>query len=150
MFKKQYKYGDFNDIFSFENRNVWYYALTEPQKCSIPAVIEGSGVFVSTQTGSGKSLTYECFPLVSPGKTVIVQSWTIRPEKWMYLGLEQLIWKWMQVRMNLLKTASLISCLKAQNRFWMKKKWRDMLTSSAYQSKLGLIAVDEAHTVIQW
>ena len=31
-----------------------------------------------------------------------------------------------------------------------KKKWRDMLTSSVYQSKLGLIAVDVAHTVIQW
>ena len=34
--------------------------------------------------------------------------------------------------------------------FLNEKKWRDMLTSSVYQSKLGLIAVDEAHTVIHW
>ena len=48
------------------------FALTEPQNCSISAVIEGSDVFVSTQTGSRKSLTYECFPLLALGKTVIV------------------------------------------------------------------------------
>ena len=47
-------------------------ALTEPQKCLISAVFEGSEVFVSTRTESGKLLTYECFPLLSPGKTVIV------------------------------------------------------------------------------
>ena len=33
--------------------------------------------------------------------------------------------------------------------FLNEKRWRDMLTSSGYQGKLGLIAVDEAHTVIK-
>ena len=36
-------------------------ALTEPQKCSMSAVIEGSDVFVSTQTESGKSLNLSAF-----------------------------------------------------------------------------------------
>ena len=36
-------------------------ALTEPQKCSISAVIEGSDVFVSTRTGSGNSLNFRVF-----------------------------------------------------------------------------------------
>lgn len=29
-------------------------------------------------------------------------------------------------------------------------KWHDMLKSTIYQEKLKLIAVDEAHTVLQW
>lgn len=29
-------------------------------------------------------------------------------------------------------------------------KWREMLKSIVYQEKLKLIAVDEAHTVLQW
>ena len=47
-------------------------ALTEAQKRSISTVKEGKDVFVSTRTGSGKSLTYECYPLLSPGKSVNV------------------------------------------------------------------------------
>ena len=47
-------------------------ALTEAQKRSISGVKKGKDVFVSTRTGSGKSLTYECYPVVNPGKSVIV------------------------------------------------------------------------------
>jgi len=35
-------------------------------------VIEGDNVFVGTRTGSGKSLTYESFPVVKPNSIVLV------------------------------------------------------------------------------
>ena len=130
-------------------------ALTEPQKCSISAVKEGSDVFVSTRTGSGKSLTYECFPLLSPGKTVIVIAPLITIMDEQTKKLEELGFRATYLGRNASQDELIVNCgfdfvFGSPEAFLNEKRWRDMLTSSAYQSKLGLIAVDEAHTVIQW
>lgn len=47
-------------------------SMTETQNRSILSLQQGRDVFLSTRTGSGKSLTYECFPLVYPNTCVLV------------------------------------------------------------------------------
>ena len=136
------------DVFKIE-------ALTETQKCSISAVKEGKDVFVSTRTGSGKSLTYECYPLIAPGKAVIVIAplVTIMDEQCKklndigfratYIGLDS-------SQNELIDSGSFDFLFGSPESFLKDKKWRDMLKSSVYQKKLGLVVVDEAHTVVQW
>ena len=118
-------------------------ALTEPQKCLISAVIEGSDVFVSTQTGSGKSLTYECIPLLSPGQTVIVIAPLITIMDEQTRKLEGLGFRAIYLGLDASKNELIENCefdfvFGSPESFLNEKKWRDMLTSSVYQSKLQL------------
>lgn len=46
--------------------------ITDNQRKAIVAVINGHNVFVGTRTGSGKSLTYECLPIVRPKSITLV------------------------------------------------------------------------------
>ena len=118
-------------------------ALTEPPKFSMSAVIEGSDDFVSTQTGSGKSLTYECFPLLSTGKTVIVN----RPINYNYgradqkqerLGLRATYLGQDASKNELIENCEFGFMFGSSESFLNEKKWQDMLTSSVYQSQLQL------------
>lgn len=47
-------------------------ALRPNQKKAVYAVSDGRDVFVGTKTGSGKSLTYECIPLLFTGACVVI------------------------------------------------------------------------------
>lgn len=51
-----------------ENFNI--HCLTENRRLTISCLKENRDVFIGTQTGSGKSLTYECVPLVF-GETAV-------------------------------------------------------------------------------
>ena len=46
--------------------------LRENQKRGVEAVLAGRDAFVGTRTGSGKSLIYECIPVIKPGIVVVV------------------------------------------------------------------------------
>ena len=46
--------------------------LTEIQKKAIGSVLDKKDVFVCTKTGSGKSICYECLPVVLPSPTCVV------------------------------------------------------------------------------
>lgn len=46
--------------------------ITDNQRKAIVAVINGHDVFVGTRTGSGKSLTNECLPIVRPKSITLV------------------------------------------------------------------------------
>ena len=46
--------------------------FTDEQYSAINGIYEGRDVFVATRTGSGKSLTYETFPIMFPGRLVII------------------------------------------------------------------------------
>lgn len=48
------------------------YTVTETHNISLLSLQQGHDVFLSTRTGSGKSLTYEYFPLVFPNTCVLV------------------------------------------------------------------------------
>ena len=45
---------------------------SDNQKTAISVVIDGNDIFVGTKTGSGKSLTYECFPVIKADSTVLI------------------------------------------------------------------------------
>ena len=46
--------------------------LRENQKVGVRAVCSGHDVFVGTKTGSGKSMIYECIPVILPDAIVVI------------------------------------------------------------------------------
>ena len=51
-------------VFSNICEKIQMESLSDNQKTVMSAVIDGNDVFVGTKTGIGKSLTYECFPVI--------------------------------------------------------------------------------------
>ena len=105
--------------------------------------MKGSDVFVSTQTGSGKSLTYERFPLLSPGKTVIVIAPLITIMDEQTRKLEGLGFRATYLGLHPSKNELIENCefdfvFGSPESFLNEKKWQDMLASSVYQRKLQL------------
>lgn len=112
-------------------------------------------MFLSTRTGSGKSLTYECFPLVYPNTCVLVIApliniMTEQCTKLTKLGFKATYIGRDSVENTEIERGSYDFVYGSPEMLLASNKWREMLKSTIYQEKLKLIAVDEAHTVLQW
>ena len=52
------------NVKNVEIEKVFHVKLTDNQVPAIRSLVEGKDVFVGTRTGSGKSLIYECSPIL--------------------------------------------------------------------------------------
>lgn len=122
--------------------------MTDKQSKTISAIEQAKDVFLCTRTGSGKSLTYEYFPVLHPGKCVIVVAPLLFVMQEQCFKLNNLGFKATDFRESEQRAFDFV--FGSPESFINNSNWREMLKSEIYQSKLQLIAVDEAHTVIQW
>ena len=112
-------------------------------------------IFVGTKTGSGKSITYECIPVVFPGSCVVIISPLISIMTEQCKKLSALGFRATYIGKDVSETDDLINghfdfVYTSPEQLVGDLKWRDVLKSDVYQKKLRAIVVDEAHTVIQW
>ena len=116
---------------------------------------EGKDVFVGTKTGSGKSLTYECIPLIYSGSSVLIISPLVSIMSEQCKKLVELGFSATYIGKDHTEDEKIINCdydflYGSPEQLVGDMKWREMLKSEVYQSKLREIVVDEAHTVVQW
>ncbi|XP_069136223.1 ATP-dependent DNA helicase RecQ-like [Argopecten irradians] len=129
--------------------------LRSSQIRAIESINAGKDVFVGTRTGSGKSLAYESFPLLNEGKMVLVVAPLVSIMHDQCRRLNELGFKATYIGKN---TDDNDNILAGHYDFIFSNAehvvedtiWRTMLGQDPYQSKLGLIVVDEAHTVMKW
>lgn len=129
--------------------------MTDKQSKTISAIEQAKDVFLCTRTGSGKSLTYEYFPVLHPGKCVVVVAPLLSVMQEQCYKLNNLGFKATFIGKDFresgaLEQGALGFVFGSPESFINNSNWREMLKSEIYQSKLQLIAVDEAHTVTQW
>ena len=144
-----------------------YPAASPEQMEAVKEFVKGKDVFVSTPTGSGKSLCYGCLPLVfdslrsggkqeaivvvvSPLKALMldqVQAFTAKGVSCAYVGaqdsdsgsLHDLVEKG-EFSLVFISPESLVSGC----------RWREMFRSAVYQANLVGVVVDEAHCIDKW
>ncbi|XP_033724869.1 ATP-dependent DNA helicase Q-like SIM [Pecten maximus] len=129
--------------------------LRPHQNRAIQALSEGKDVFIGTRTGSGKSLAYECYPLVSKGAIVLVIAPLVNIMSEQCKRLIDHGFKATYIGKDHHDDERIAEgyydfVFGSPECFLDDTKWRNMLKSSVYQERLKLIVVDEAHTVIQW
>jgi ATP-dependent DNA helicase RecQ len=131
-------------------------SLTPRQKSAINGIRDGKDVFVGTKTGSGKSLIYECAPVLLGEDTIcvvvapllsIMKEQTDRLNalgfKATYIGKDS--------RENLHIQSGYFQFVFGSPELLLgDAEWRNMFSSDVFRRKLRLIVVDEAHTVVQW
>ena len=125
-------------------------------------VLKRRDVFVNLPTGSGKSMIYLALPLLfdsmydTSGHIVVVVSPLISLMKDQVSSLERLGIS--AVSLSDIKDEEIkdiekgkFSVVYGTPEAWLKcERWRKLLSSSIYNSKLCGIAVDEAHVIKQW
>ncbi|XP_048771753.2 uncharacterized protein LOC125677677 [Ostrea edulis] len=130
-------------------------ALTDDQRTAISSLSEKRDIFIGTKTGSGKTLTYECVPLVfgETAVTVIVaQLVSIMKEQ--VERLSSLGYR----AVHLEGSTDVESVMNGYYNFIFgspevlvgETKWRDVLKNPEFTKRHRLIVVDEAHTIIHW
>ncbi len=118
----------------------------------IKALYEKLDVFVCTNTGSGKSLIYESYPVICPGSCVLVIAPLVSIMTEQCERLSKLGFSATYIDKDEREKDDIINC---QYDFLFGSPesllgdWRDMLKSQVWRDKLNLIVVDEAHTVLQ-
>ena len=127
--------------------------LTASQLTAIKAICQGTDVFVGTKTGSGKSLIYECIPVVFPKSAVIVIAPLVAIMKEQTERLVNLRFKATYIGKDADEDNDIIDgqfdfVFGSPEAIVGDDKWKSMLQN--YKDRLKLIVVDEAHTVIQW
>ena len=133
----------------------FHITLTPKQKEAISGLINGKDVFVGTKTGSGKSMTYECAPILFDNGTtlIIAPLTTIMKEqvdrlnglgyKAIYIGTEE-------DDIQGIKNGHYHFVFGSPELLVGNEKWRDVIKSPTFQANHRLTVVDEAHTVVQW
>ena len=125
-------------------------------------VEEKVDIFVNLPTGFGKSLIYQALPLVfdvtsnSPGHIVAVVSPLVSLMKDQVENLRKLGIP--AVSLSDVKDGEVGAIEEGRYKVvygtpeaWLKvERWRKMLSSDTYTSKLCAIAIDEAHVIKQW
>lgn len=129
--------------------------LTQKQRKAITALFNGKDVFVGTKTGSGKSMTYACTPILfENGTTLIIASLTLIMKK-QVSRLKELGFKAIYIGTE----ADAIQGIKSGQYHFVfgspellvgNEKWRDVIKSQSFQNSHRLTVIDEAHTVVQW
>lgn len=134
---------------------------------TIQTLLDGKDVFLSIRTGGGKSLCYQSFNVaaeaqftqrrigptgadfvlvISPLNTIMTEQVAMLNA----LGLAAAC-----VGRNVEETDGILSgkyqyIYSSPEHILGNSQWREMLRSEVFKSKVGLIVVDEAHTVVQW
>uniref|UniRef100_A0A8W8N9U5 DNA 3'-5' helicase n=2 Tax=Magallana gigas TaxID=29159 RepID=A0A8W8N9U5_MAGGI len=129
--------------------------LKRIQREGITAILNGTDLFVGCKTGSGKSLIYECIPLLIPDSSVLVIAPLQSIMKEQTERLQKLGFSAMCVgdeefndpRLTKMECDFLFGSPEA---LLGDRKWRERLQTPEYQRKIKLIVVDEAHTIVQW
>lgn len=135
------------DFFSIDS-------LHTHQKEVLSTILRGKDVFLSTTTGSGKSLCYQAIPVLTE-KLVLVISPLIsimkeQSEFLSALGIRSTyIGKDDEEKASIFKGdfSVVYAC---PERLLGEEMWRGLLLSDVYRQRLGAVVVDEAHTVLQW
>ena len=119
-------------------------------------------IFVNLLTGYGKSLIYQALPLVfdvtrnSTGHVVVVISPFVnlmkdKVESLQKLGIPAVSLSNIADRLaRALEEGRYKVIYGTPKTWWNNERWRKMLSSDIYTSKLCAIAVDEAHIIKQW
>ena len=141
-------------------------SLKEIEQKAIISLLNGNDVFVIQPTGSGKSLIYQCFPL-------LVDAIRVKPERSSIALVISPLTALMQDQVSFLSsvgvTAAFIGDEQSDNEvkknveggryqivfgspesFLGCPRWRAMLSSDTYRERLCLIAVDEARCIQHW
>lgn len=141
--------------------------LREHQKDTIQYLMDRKDVFLSVRTGGGKSLCYMAFPVASKAQH---QSRQCGPTGDEFVLVVSPLVAIMTEQSEILNSLGLSSvCLgrdreknsdilngKCQFVFTSPEsilnidQFRGMLRSEVYKGRIGLIVIDEAHTVVQW
>ncbi|XP_074641205.1 ATP-dependent DNA helicase RecQ-like [Tubulanus polymorphus] len=136
--------------------------------CLITVSRDRNDVFVSTKTGSGKTLSYQALPLfdsllkkkqlstrTSPSTIVIIVSplISIMEEQCKYLKSLGFSASYIghaeeENRKILLGEYQFVFC--CPETLLAKSFWRNMVSSALYSERLIAIVVDEAHTLLGW
>jgi len=126
-------------------------------------VLKRRDIFVNLPTGSGKSMIYLALPLLfdsmytdTSGHIVVVVSPLVSLMKDQVSSLQRL--GITAVSLSDIKDEEIkdiekgnFSVVYGTPEAWLKcERWRKLLTSTIYNSKLCGIAVDEAHVIKQW
>lgn len=135
-----------HDVFKVE--------LRENQEKAINAVLCDRDVFVGTRSGSGKSMIYECIPVIKPGIVIIVAPLLSimkeQVEKLNKFGLSATYIGKNSEEIERIETGQYEFVFGSPERLVGESRWREMLKSSEYRRRLQLLVVDEAHTVTLW
>ncbi|XP_033730565.1 ATP-dependent DNA helicase RecQ-like [Pecten maximus] len=128
-------------------------SLRENQIKGLEAICTGKDVFVGTKTGSGKSMIYECVPVIFPNAIVVIVAPLVSIMKEQTDRLRNLGFKATYIGKDLAEEEYIINgefnfVFGSPEALVGERKWRNMLTS--YGDRLKVLVVDEAHTVIQW
>ncbi len=123
-------------------------------------VLNERDIFISTKTGSGKSLCYQGLleiwqELQSDKNMVLVVSplLAIMHEQCKYLqslGYSAVCLGSKEVERDKLLSGQYSFIYGSPESVVGDSSFRDLLKSSVYRTHLGYVVVDEAHTVLQW
>ena len=141
--------------------------LKDLQQEALEKLISGRDVFVIQPTGSGKSLIFQsapiCFDTVNPLPTnaksiviVISPLASLMQDQVRYLKSLGISAEFIGDEQKSDEAKQLVERGECQvvygspEAFLSTKRWRTMLSSDAYKSRLRLVAVDEAHCISLW
>ena len=135
-------------------------SLTANQKLVLKNIVHKQDVFLSTRTGSGKSMCYQAVPVVSRSllgyrKIVLVVSplLFIMKEQVAYLSSLGFTAGYIgqdKVTPDRVKEGHFDFVFGTPESMVGNDSWREVISDHGFREKLGVIAVDEAHTVHQW
>ena len=145
---------------TFENRilaNFGLLHLHPYQKDVISCLLSKKSVFVCQRTGMGKSLCYQAFTTAADRSEnmvlVISPLICIMEEQVKYLnshGIAAVMLGRNQSEDNQAKQGNFKYLYGSPELILGRQEWRKVLKSEYFQQNLALIAVDEAHLVVQW
>ena len=142
-----------------------YVQLKEEQKDAILSFVSGKDVFVSLPTGFGKSLCYQCLPMlfdtlrghIQPTCIIVVITplVAIMEEQVSQLASKQIQAVHVTSTLDDITDSDIISgkfavVYVSPEQLLRQVKWRDLLHSEVFQTNLVGFVIDEAHCVKKW
>jgi ATP-dependent DNA helicase RecQ len=135
--------------------------LRDFQKECLNKLHSGCDVLVSYNTGSGKSLCYEAYPLFKwlHGDTrrvcVVIIAPLLSIMEQQATRLTELGYKATYIGRNSDDNGGIKQCeftylFSSPEHLLASNEWRSMLLTTAYQESHILLVIDEAHTVLEW
>ena len=141
--------------------------LTEHQEEGLKSLLNGRDVLTILPTGSGKSLIFQCFPIVfdvmhskppdSPSICLVISSLSsLMQDQVMYLksvGIKAAFFGDDQTDEEIKKKVEAgyyQLVYGSPEAFLASSRWRKVLSSDVYRDRVCLIAVDEAHCIQHW
>lgn len=156
--------ASFEDLFKLTCETFKIQELTPLQKEAIEVFInEKRDVFINLPTGYGKSLIYQAIPLLfdqlhesNKNHIVVVVSPLInlmvdQVTRLRSLGISAISLSDISDEEAKDLEKGLFSVVYGTPESWLKnQRWRSMLSSDIYKTKVCAIAVDEAHVIKEW